>query len=107
VSKPATYSLGLLLALVLTALQIQLWWGESGWFQMRHTSQQTRLQKASNHKIEERNNRLGAEIVVLQDPGGAGLDTVEGLARQEMGMVRADETFLLLPAPRLAHRRLE
>lgn len=97
-STPVLHAFAAVLLLLLAGLQAQLWWGDAGWLETRHARYQTRLQQASNLEAEERNNRLGAEIVVLQDPDGAGLYTVEGLARQEMGMVRSDETFFLLPA---------
>ena len=50
---------------------------------------QTELQKQENQRLQERNQALEAEVEDLKQ----GLDSIEERAREELGMIKDDETF--------------
>ena len=55
--------------------------------------QQERLERLGleNQRLYQRNQLLAREVLELQQ----GMETVEESARQELGMIRRDETFFL------------
>ena len=79
------------LCLVLTFLLIRLFVGESGLTEL--AVQQERLERLEleNQRLYQRNQLLAREVLELQQ----GMETVEESARQELGMIRRDETFFL------------
>ena len=79
------------LCLVLTFLLIRLFVGESGLAEL--AVQQERLERLEleNQRLYQRNQLLAREVLELQQ----GMETVEESARQELGMIRRDETFFL------------
>ncbi|MTI14517.1 FtsB family cell division protein [Sansalvadorimonas verongulae] len=93
--RPVTFSLFLLLL----ALQFKLWVGEGSLAQLWQVRGQVKEQQLKNSLMQARNDALAAEVVALQKKGTrqAGLDALEGLARNELGMVRKDETFFFMP----------
>ncbi|MBO9480249.1 septum formation initiator family protein [Salinisphaera sp. G21_0] len=80
-----------LLTLLLVYLQTRLWIGEGSVAEM--LTQQDNLERfrLENERLYQRNRLLAKEVVELQQ----GLETVEERARQELGMIRSDETFFL------------
>ena len=80
------------LAFLSLYLQFQLWVGEGSLSELVATSEQVSLQRVENERLYRRNRVLAAEVVELQN----GLDTVEELARSDLGMIRKDETFYLI-----------
>ena len=53
---------------------------------------QVEAQEISNRELTTRNRLLDVEVADLKD----GLDTVEEIAREELGMVREGESFYLM-----------
>jgi cell division protein FtsB len=77
-----------LLAL-LALLQYRLWMGDGSLAEVWNLYQQVETQKRENRELRDRNQALEAEVVDLKQ----GLDAIEERAREELGMIREDETF--------------
>lgn len=73
-------------------LQYRLWFSDTGVIRLWQTQQQIEAQQRENQGIYQRNRILEAEVVELQN----GLDTIEELARSQLGMVKQGEVFYLL-----------
>jgi cell division protein FtsB len=71
-------------------VQYPLWLGKGGWLKVWELDQQVRAQKAANAKLKARNDALDAEVRDLK----SGTDAIEERARAELGMIKADETFV-------------
>lgn len=87
---------GILLALLL-GLQLTWWFGKGGMRDVRKLEAQIKVQEKELEGLRTRNAKLAAEVVDLKE----GLDTVEEIARSEMGMIKEGEVFyqLIEPAP--------
>lgn len=83
-----------LLVLILL-LQYPLWLGKGSWFRVWELEREINAQKTANLALEARNVQLAAEA---QDLHG-GYDALEGRARYELGMVRAEEVFIHVIEP--------
>ncbi|MDE1460378.1 cell division protein FtsB [Spartinivicinus poritis] len=81
-----------LLILLLTLLQYRLWFSDTGVVRLWQTQQQITSQQRENQGLYQRNRVLEAEVVELQN----GLDTIEELARSQLGMIKQGEQFFLL-----------
>ncbi|HHJ12884.1 MAG TPA: cell division protein FtsB [Gammaproteobacteria bacterium] len=86
--------IGLLLVL-LVLLQYRLWLGEGGLGEVRELERRVRAQQEMNRDLAERNQALEAEVQDLKQ----GLDAIEERAREELGMIREDETFYQIVRP--------
>lgn len=82
---------GLLCLLII--LQARLWISRDGFSEVSRLRQQVDLQRSENRQLAERNERLAAEVVDLQNGFGA----VEERARSDLGMIGDDETFYVFP----------
>lgn len=80
------------LLLVFGLLQYRLWFGDGNLREVWQLQERIAAQQAENALIKARNERLAARVRDLKQ----GLDTVEGIARRELGMIRKDETFYQL-----------
>ena len=80
--------IGLLIAL-LVLLQYKLWVGDGSLADVWNLYQQVEAQKEENRQLRERNQALEAEVADLKQ----GLEAIEERAREELGMVRDDETL--------------
>ncbi|AKH36960.1 MULTISPECIES: cell division protein FtsB [Nitrosomonas] len=69
--------------------QYPLWYGKGSWLNVYEIDQQLASQRQTNQKLQNRNTVLEAEVNNLKE----GLDAIEELARNELGMIRADEVF--------------
>ena len=80
----------LTLLLLLGHLQYRLWFGDGSISEI--TQYQTRLNelKIQVEEKKHRNDRLYAEVLDLRK----GQEAVEERAREELGMIRAGETFV-------------
>jgi cell division protein FtsB len=85
----------LLIALLLT-LQAQLWIGRGSVHQVSQLKQELATQRLSNEQAQLRNDQLASEVRDLRE----GLDMVEELARQELGMVKPNEVFVQIAQKR-------
>ena len=77
-----------LLVLFIT-LQLTLWFGEGGLAEVRKLRQQIEQQQAENAQLSERNAALEGEVKDFKQ----GLGAIEERARNELGMIKKDETF--------------
>lgn len=82
----------LVLLLILAGLQYRLWFGDSGILHSRHLAEQIREQQRENEHLLQRNRMLEAEVAELK----RGHETVEERARNELGMLKNDETLYLI-----------
>jgi len=88
----------LLLVVLLLALQYRIWVGEGSFAEVWDLYQQVELQREENQRLRERNQALEAEVKDLKQ----GLGAIEERAREELGMIKEDETFYQIieePAP--------
>ena len=79
-----------LLVALLLVLHAQLWLGRGSVPQVAQMKRDLAGQQQANAEAKQRNERLGSEVGDLQE----GLDMVEELARQELGMVKPNEIFV-------------
>jgi cell division protein FtsB len=87
--------LGLALAGAIAFLAVDMWGGRNGFLQYRHVASQVAEAKAKSEKLTMRNQALEDEIEDLQQ----GNLTVEELARNDLGMIKPDETFYRVIEP--------
>lgn len=80
-----------LLILMLVYLQTRLWIGEGSMAELLTQKDDLERFVLENKRLYHRNRMLAKEVVELQ----RGVETVEEIARQELGMIRNDETFFL------------
>ena len=84
------------LALVLVGLQYRLWFGPSSITKVDRFERQVEHMHADNVALTASNQVLKAEVRELK----SGHDTIEALARSELGMIREGETFFFQPESR-------
>ena len=82
-------SLLAILLLVLIALQVQMWFGEGGYRDVKRLAVRVEEQARENEALAQRNRELQAEVEDLRQ----GLHAVEERARSELGMVKENEEF--------------
>ena len=75
----------LILLVLLIALEIKLWAGEGGMRDVWRLQQRLAEQKAENHALKRRNDKLAAEVHDLKNGTGA----IEERARSELGLDQA------------------
>ena len=77
------------LLLLIVLLQYDLWVGQGSMQEARLLEQKIIVQKQENAKLRERNDALQAEVLDLKK----GMQAIEERARQELGMIKKNETF--------------
>ena len=80
---------GALLAGLFLAVQYALWFGDKNVFDLYRLKQATELTQRENTTLQQRNDKLVAEVIDLKEGG----ETVETLARSQFGLIKKDETF--------------
>jgi cell division protein FtsB len=80
----------IVLITLLVIVNAQLWFGRGGLPNVTKLEQTLQQQKASNEEARRTNEQLTAEVNDLKE----GLNMVEERARQELGMVKANEIFV-------------
>lgn len=93
--------LGIILGVLVVLIQYPLWLGKGGWVRAWDNDRQLAAQKAHNHRLQERNDALEADVRDLKQ----GTEAIEERARFELGMVRQDEVFVQIVEPRAEARR--
>ena len=90
-------ALAIILGALILAIQYPLWFGKGGWLRAWDVDRQVSAQKTKNAQLESRNAHLAAEVRDLK----TGTEAIEERAREELGLVRPDETFYQYrdPAP--------
>jgi len=83
--------IGILIVLFI-GLQYKLWLGDGSLSEVVQLSRELDLQKDKLRLLEERNRILEAQVLDLQN----GLDAFEEKARNDLGMIKKDETFIQL-----------
>ena len=86
--KPFT----VLLALLLASLQWRLWIGQGSIAELVALGRQIDDYSHANEQLRERNRRLEVEVAEFR----SGVDSVEEMAREELGLIRRDETFFVV-----------
>jgi len=94
-------ALAFALAALTVLIQYPLWFGKGGWLRVAEMEREVQAQQNRNAGLAARNAVLDAEVRDLKQ----GLDTVEELARFELGMIREDEVFFQIVEPRQASGR--
>ena len=77
---------------LLLVLQIRLWVGDNGVGELRSLQHDIQRQQATNQQLAQRNQLLHADITDLRNAQ----DAVEERARNELGLIKQDETFFRL-----------
>ena len=77
------------LVILLLILQYHLWFGQGGYSQAWKLRKQLEKQAQENTELQQRNAILTAEVLDLKQ----GRQAVEEHARNDLGMVKNDETF--------------
>lgn len=86
------------LALLFFVLQFRLWVSDDGFGEAARLAALIEQQTDENSRLDQRNQRLEAEVVDLRSSEGA----VEERARADLGLIGPDETFYIFSAPRPA-----
>jgi cell division protein FtsB len=84
--------IALSLAVLLTLLQASLWIGQGSIAEVVALERQLGSMSSTNEELRARNERLEVEVAEFRN----GLDSVEEMAREELGMVRQGETFYVV-----------
>ncbi len=82
----------LLLLIVFLLLQYRLWFGHNGLQFYNQYRQEVNELKKGNDELNKRNELLSADVNDLK----VGLEGIEERARNELGMIRENETFFRL-----------
>jgi cell division protein FtsB len=93
--------LAAVLAVLLLAVQWQLWFGKGGWLRVWDLQRQLTEQRAVNDTALAANEALKAELASLR----AGGEAIEERAREQLNMLRADEIFFQRPPVQAAPAR--
>lgn len=83
------------LIVVFLMLQYRLWFGDGSLSEVVKLSRELELQKQKLKQLEEKNRRLEAQVLDLQN----GFDAYEEKARNDLGMIKKDETFFQIVVP--------
>ena len=80
------------LGLMLAVLQCKLWIGQGSIAELVALGREIAQATATNSELRERNRRLEVEVAELK----SGNDSVEEIAREELGLIRQDESFYVV-----------
>ena len=80
----------IVLITLLVIVNAQLWFGRGSLPNVAKLERDLQTQKASNEEARRTHEQLNAEVDDLKE----GLNMVEERARQELGMVKANEIFV-------------
>lgn len=83
------------LIIVFLGLQYRLWFGDGSLSEVVQLSKELEIQKQKLFDLEERNRKLEAQVLDLQN----GLDAYEEKARNDLGMIKKGETFFQIVSP--------
>ena len=81
--------ISIIMFVMLCILQYRLWFGSGGIPQVRELESVQHDIQLENERLKERNRTLSAEVMDLKQ----GLQAIEERARNEMGMIKENETF--------------
>ena len=84
--------LQILLLLLIAVLQYRLWFADNGMTDKKRLQQEIAEQQSLIQQQQQKNHRLQARVNDLK----AGNDAIEELARQNLGLIKPGETFILM-----------
>lgn len=84
--------LNIVLLSMLLVLQYRLWIGAGSFAEVTAHKRDIAEQRQQNDTLKQRNQRLENEVHSLK----SGLEAIEERARDELGMIKRDETFYLI-----------
>ncbi|GAB2191114.1 FtsB family cell division protein [Sessilibacter sp. MAH2] len=90
-----------ILTVLLLILQFRLWIGEGSLANVAQLETAISEQKTLNSIDAERNQTLEAEILLLK----SGHESTEEIAREQLGMIKNDETFYLVVDEKPAEKK--
>ena len=76
---------------LLMLLQYRLWFGEGGINERQSLKAQVANDSAENQRLTQRNEALADRVIELQN----GQEMLEAVAREDLGLVREGEEFIL------------
>ena len=76
---------------LLALLQYQLWLGDGGISERRSLESQVASDSEENQSLRQRNEALADRVIELQE----GDEMLEAVAREDLGLVREGEEFIL------------
>ena len=79
--------LSFILLLFVAAMQYPLWFGKASWLKVWQVDQEVIAARAENVHLQNRNNKLEAEVNDLKQ----GLEAIEERARSDLGMIKEGE----------------
>jgi len=79
--------LSFILLLFVAAMQYPLWFGKASWLRVWQVDQEVIAARAENVHLQNRNNKLEAEVNDLKQ----GLEAIEERARSDLGMIKEGE----------------
>ncbi len=82
----------LVLIMLLGYLQYRLWIGDGSLAHAHRLENEIKLQQVEIDRMRERNRILDVEVEELK----TGLDTIEERARNDIGLIKKDETFFII-----------
>ena len=74
---------------LLVSLQYALWIGDKNVIDLKRLQSAVDKTKQKNAELDQRNQKLLAEVIDLKQGG----ETIETLARSELGLIKEGETF--------------
>ena len=86
----------LALLALLALVHAELWFGKGGVPRMMDIQSKLAAQRAENDAARQRNAQMDAEVRDLKE----GLEMVEEKARFELGMIKPDEIYVQVSAPK-------
>ncbi|WP_439133463.1 cell division protein FtsB [Pseudomaricurvus sp.] len=84
-----------ILLILLVGLQYRLWVGEGSLADVVRLNDEIKTQSLENERLRDRNRVLATEVKGLK----SGIDAVEERAREDLGMIKPDETFFMVVDP--------
>ncbi len=84
------------LTALLLLIQFPLWLGKGGWLRVWELDRQVSVAEKKNSELKARNAKLASEVEDLKQGTGA----VEERARFELGMIKDNEIFVQILAPK-------
>lgn len=94
-SISGTRAIPAFLVLLFLVLQYTVWLGDFGYLRLLQLEGAVSSQQGANNKLEQRNQRLRAEVIDLKQ----GTAALEERARMQLGMIKEGEVFFQVLEP--------
>ena len=88
-------ALVLLTIAMFAGLQYTYWFGSSGYFALRQLEAEVHAMQIKSLELKQRNQELRREIQLIREHP----ERLEEIARYDLGMITADETFYFVAEP--------